>query len=55
MSESAHLRRLLVLRLGDNPIDETGASALAASSLGRRLAALELRNVPVFEGDDIPY
>lgn len=42
LSDSAHLRNLLVLRLEDNPIDEKAALTLAASPLGRRLAVLEV-------------
>jgi uncharacterized protein (TIGR02996 family) len=46
LGESAHLDGLLVLRLADNPINELAASTLAASPLGRRLAVLELDNLP---------
>ncbi|HEX5269331.1 MAG TPA: TIGR02996 domain-containing protein [Gemmataceae bacterium] len=43
LGESPHLRGLLVLRLGDNPlINESAAKELAASPLGRRLAVLEV-------------
>src|SRR5262249_1011466 len=38
LGESAHLSRLLVLRLADNPINEQSAATLAASPLGQRLA-----------------
>jgi uncharacterized membrane protein len=41
LGEAAHLRGLLVLRLEDNPINESAAAALAASPLGQRLAVLE--------------
>jgi Ran GTPase-activating protein (RanGAP) involved in mRNA processing and transport len=40
LGESAHLRKLLVLRLEDNPINESAAATLSASPLGRRLAVL---------------
>jgi uncharacterized protein (TIGR02996 family) len=46
LGESAHLRGLLVLRLGDNPINEQAAAALTASPLGQRLAVLELQDAP---------
>jgi uncharacterized protein (TIGR02996 family) len=48
LSKSAHLRSLLVLRLEDNPISETAVAALAASPLGRRLAAFD----PEHSGED---
>lgn len=61
LGESAHLRRLLILRLADNRIDESAAAALAASPLGQRLAVLELENLPrapgmpVDRGDEMPF
>jgi hypothetical protein len=55
MGESAHLRRLLVLRLADNPINESYATALVASPLGRRLAVLKVDNLPGVGGDDISF
>jgi Ran GTPase-activating protein (RanGAP) involved in mRNA processing and transport len=45
LSDSAHLRGLVILRLADNPINASSAAALAAS-LGKRLAVLELDNLP---------
>lgn len=41
-----HLRELLVLRLADNQISTASAAALAASPLGKRLAVLELGDLP---------
>jgi hypothetical protein len=63
LSESAHLRGLLVLRLVDNPINEQAAAFLAASALGQRLAVLELKDAPPAAaldppdvgGDEIPF
>lgn len=46
LGDSPHLRGLLILRLADNPIHESAANALAASSLGQRLMALEVDNLP---------
>jgi uncharacterized protein (TIGR02996 family) len=46
LGESAHLRGLLVLRLADNPINESAAAELAASPLGQRLTVLELDKLP---------
>jgi uncharacterized protein (TIGR02996 family) len=46
LGESAHLRRLLVLRLVDNEINEWDAANLATSPLGERLALLELEDLP---------
>jgi uncharacterized protein (TIGR02996 family) len=43
---SAHLGKLLVLRVADNPMNESAAAALAASPLGQRLAVLDLENSP---------
>src|SRR5262249_12484628 len=44
LSESEHLGGLMILRLGDNPINEQAAAALAASPLGKRLAVLDLED-----------
>jgi hypothetical protein len=41
LGKSAHLRGLLILRLADNPIDESAAADLADSPLGRRLPVLD--------------
>jgi Ran GTPase-activating protein (RanGAP) involved in mRNA processing and transport len=49
LGESEHLRGLLVLRLADNPTDEEGAAALAASPLGKRLTVLEFVDAPAPE------
>ncbi len=46
LGESAHLRGLVVLRLADNRINESAATALAASHLGQRLAVLEWGDGP---------
>jgi|SRR5579883_232316 len=46
LGDAAHLRGLLVLRLSDNRINESAASALSRSPLGRRLALLDLENLP---------
>jgi hypothetical protein len=50
LGESAHLRGLVILRLGDNPINESAAATLAASPLGQRLAVLELEDAPPAPG-----
>jgi uncharacterized protein (TIGR02996 family) len=46
LSESAHLRGLIVLRLVDNPIVGLVAANLTASPLAQRLAVLELEEPP---------
>jgi uncharacterized protein (TIGR02996 family) len=46
LGESAHLRGLLVLRLAGNDISKAAAANLAASPLGQRLGALELKDRP---------
>ncbi len=46
LGESAYLRGLLVLRLGDNPISKSSAAALAGSPLGKRLAVMEWETSP---------
>jgi uncharacterized protein (TIGR02996 family) len=51
LGAATHLRALLVLRLEDSRLGEA-AAALAASPLGRRLAALELDGAPPVHG---PY
>ena len=61
LGESAHLRRLLILRLADNRIKGPAAATLVASPLGQRLAVLELEdappapNPPPIGEDDIPF
>lgn len=42
LGAAAHLRSLRVLKVGDNSINAKAGEALAASPLGKRLAALEL-------------
>jgi uncharacterized protein (TIGR02996 family) len=54
LGEPAHLRGLLVLHLGDNPIHEPAATTLRESPLGRRLAALEM-GFPYVADEDIPF
>lgn len=46
LGASAHLSGLLVLRLSDNPITQPSAGELALSPLGKRLAVLDLDNLP---------
>jgi uncharacterized protein (TIGR02996 family) len=46
LGDSEYLRGLLVLCLADNAISKRALTALAASSLGKRLAVLELKDPP---------
>jgi uncharacterized protein (TIGR02996 family) len=55
LGESAHLRGLLVLRLEDNSIHEVAAATLRHSSLGGRLAVLELGNRFFYYERDVPF
>jgi len=45
LGATAHLRSLLVLRIGGNPMGDAGLDALAASPLGRRLLLLDRSGV----------
>jgi uncharacterized protein (TIGR02996 family) len=53
--KSAHLRNLLVLRFTGNLLDKLDATALASSALGKRLAILEISEMPETTGEDIPF
>jgi uncharacterized protein (TIGR02996 family) len=53
LGQSAHLQKLLILRLLDHTISEKAAATLASSPLGSRLALLELVYPP--EQGDIPF
>ena len=52
---SAHLRGLLVLRLGDNSMSELVASSMATSPLSQRLAVLEFDAPRPRRRKDIPF
>ena len=63
LGASAQLRELLVLRLTDNPMNQSDAlvGALTASPLGHRLAVLDMEQAPSRpdwpspEDDDVPF
>ena len=48
-----HLRELLVLRLNAHEFSAAAAAALTESPLGKRLAVLEMSEMP--SDDDIPF
>jgi uncharacterized protein (TIGR02996 family) len=54
LAASPHLRNLLVLRMNGNRIDNRAASALRDSSLGKRLAVMELTSRDGHD-DEIPF
>jgi uncharacterized protein (TIGR02996 family) len=55
LGASSHLRQLLLLYLGNNPISAPAAATLASSPLGKRLAVLEMKDVHARYQDEIPF